>query len=258
MYIPSYITAIVVTGAVAIATAIWSILALAAQRSELPAGAASRIRIGSGVFLGAWLCVVLFFSPPVVPVSPPGVFDLQSAIPFVFAGAVGVFTLLVASSRSLRRTLGAIPLPVLHAVQVWRVLGVVFLVLSAQDRLPAHFALPAGWGDIFVGLTAPLVAIALSRRAPAARSFAVAWNVLGLLDLFVAVGMGSGLLAALLMPGEGTVPPAAAMGALPMILVPAFAVPVSVIIHVLALRRLLQWTTESPALATFDRVYSSQ
>ena len=62
--------------------------------------------------------------------------------------------------------------------------------------------------------------------------------MLGLLDLVVAVGMGSGLLVPLLAPSLGSAPPAAAMGALPMILVPAFAVPVSVLLHLLALGRL--------------------
>jgi hypothetical protein len=68
----------------------------------------------------------------------------------------------------------------------------------------------------------------------------IAWNVLGLLDLVVAVGMGSGFLAPLLTPELGPVPPAAAMGAFPLILVPTFAVPVSVLLHLLALARLLR------------------
>jgi hypothetical protein len=63
--------------------------------------------------------------------------------------------------------------------------------------------------------------------------------VFGLVDLVVAVGMGTGLLAPILMPELGSpVPPAAAMGAFPMILVPTFAVPVSTLVHVLSLRRL--------------------
>jgi hypothetical protein len=61
----------------------------------------------------------------------------------------------------------------------------------------------------------------------------------GLLDLIVAVGMGTGFLAPFLAPGLGSqVPPAAAMGVFPMIVVPIFAVPISVILHLLALGRL--------------------
>jgi hypothetical protein len=67
----------------------------------------------------------------------------------------------------------------------------------------------------------------------------------------------------LLIPGAGHVPPAAAMGALPMILVPAFAVPASLLIHVLALARLRSPqlhavpTAERPEIEPADRVYSS-
>jgi hypothetical protein len=101
--------------------------------------------------------------------------------------------------------------------------------------------LPAGWGDIAIGLTAPLVALALVRRLPGAVPLAILWNVLGLLDLIVAVGMATGLLAPLLAPELGPrVPAAAAMGVFPMILVPMFGVPVAVLLHVLALGRLLR------------------
>jgi hypothetical protein len=51
--------------------------------------------------------------------------------------------------------------------------------------------------------------------------------------------MGTGFLAPFLAPELGPrVPPAAAMGVFPLVLVPAFAVPVSVLLHLLALGRL--------------------
>jgi len=67
----------------------------------------------------------------------------------------------------------------------------------------------------------------------------VSWNVVGLVDLVVAVGMGTGFLAPFFVPELGSrVPPAAAMGVFPPILVPTFAVPVLVLLHLLALARL--------------------
>ena len=126
------------------------------------------------------------------------------------------------------------PLPALVGAQFYRVVGAVFLILLAQGRLPAHFALPAGWGDVAIGIAAPLVALALARGVRGSRALGIAWNTLGLLDLAVAVGAGTGILA----PGLGRVPPAGPMGAFPLILVPAFAVPVSVLLHLLALARL--------------------
>jgi hypothetical protein len=68
---------------------------------------------------------------------------------------------------------------------------------------------------------------------------AFSWNVLGLLDPVVAVGMGTGFLVPLFVPELGDrVPPAAAMGTFPLILVPTFTVPMSVLLHLLALGRL--------------------
>jgi hypothetical protein len=135
--------------------------------------------------------------------------------------------------------LTAASLPTIIGVQLYRIIGLVFVILLAQGQLPAHFALPAGWGDIVVGLSAPLVALALARGAPGGRTLATAWNVFGLLDLVVAVGMGTGFLAPFLAPDLGPrVPPTPAMGVFPLVLVPTFAVPMSVLLHVVALWRL--------------------
>jgi hypothetical protein len=142
-------------------------------------------------------------------------------------------------SPAVRRVLAAASLPALMGVQVYRSIGIVFLILLALGQLPEHFALPAGWGDIAVGLSAPMVALGVARQVKGSRMLAVSWNVFGLLDLLVAVGMGTGFLAPFLLPELGTrVAPAAAMGVFPMILVPNFAVPVSVLLHLLALGRL--------------------
>ena len=46
------------------------------------------------------------------------------------------------------------------SIQVYRALGLIFLVLYAEGRLPGAFALPAGCGDVLVGLLAPIVGIA--------------------------------------------------------------------------------------------------
>ncbi|MDP8960575.1 MAG: MFS transporter, partial [Actinomycetota bacterium] len=61
-------------------------------------------------------------------------------------------------------------------MQLYRVIGAMFLVAFAQDRLPAEFALPAGIGDVAVGLTAPLVAYGLVRRRRWSRRAALTWN----------------------------------------------------------------------------------
>jgi hypothetical protein len=237
--IPWYITLIVIATNTAIAIAVWSILSLAAGRSSIPAAARRGVRIGSAVFLGAWLGAVMLLAPAPASLLAHGPFYITPLIPLFFGASIAIVLLALWRSSTFRRALAAVPLPVLNAVQVYRTIGVVFVILFAQGQLPAHFALPAGWGDIAVGLTAPLVALALARGIPGAHTLAIWWNALGLVDLAVAIGMGTGLLAPLFAPELGTrVPPAGAMGTFPMILVPTFAVPVSVLLHSLALGRL--------------------
>lgn len=56
-----------------------------------------------------------------------------------------------------RRLLLNVDLRWLTGVQLWRVVGTVFLPRCARHELPASFAIPAGIGDVLVGLTAPSV-----------------------------------------------------------------------------------------------------
>lgn len=237
--IPWSITAIILAVNVTIAGAVWRIVAAAARRSGLPPPAERKVRSGSAIFLVGWLGAALLLAPAPASLAGGDPFYLTPLIPLFALGASAVVLVAIRLSPALRRTLGAVSLPAVHGVQLYRVIGATFLVLLALGQVPAHFALPAGWGDVAIGLTAPLVALALVRRAAGSRALAAGWNVFGLLDLVVAVGMGTGFLAPVLAPQLGAhVPPAAAMGVFPLILVPTFAVPVSVMLHLLGLIRL--------------------
>jgi hypothetical protein len=84
-----------------------------------------------------------------------------------------------------------------------------------------------------IGLTAPWMARALSRRPGfAAGRWFVVWNLLGILDLVVAVSIaGLDSTFATGAPGEITVTPMAQM---PLVLVPAFLVPLFLMLHLTA------------------------
>ena len=228
--IPWYITLAVVVTQPLIALAVWRILAASAPRG---------VRIGLAAFLFGWLGLTFVLAPAPATLAGRDPFYLTPLIPIFGVASFAAALLAFGFSPALRRAVEAASLPAIIGVQVYRVLGVMFVILLALGQLPAHFAEPAGWGDIFVGITGPLVAAALLRRAAGARTLAIAWNAFGLLDLLVAVGMGTGVLAPYLMPELGSrVPSAGAMGAYPLILVPTFAVPLSVILHVISLVRL--------------------
>jgi hypothetical protein len=251
--IPWYITLVVSATGVAIAVSLWIIVSRAAGRSDLPPADRRRVRLGTAVFLGVWLGAALLFAPPPASVQGLSPFALAPQIPLFAAASFVTVAIALWRSASLRHALSAGSLPLLIGAQAWRAIGIVFIILLAQGQLPAHFALPAGWGDVAIGLTAPLVGIALARGLRGARALAFTWNAVGLLDLVVAVGMGTGMLAPLLMPELGPrVPAAAAMGVFPMILIPTFAVPVAMMMHLIAIGLLAKRRPE-PRLAPATR-----
>jgi hypothetical protein len=111
---------------------------------------------------------------------------------------------------------------------------VAFVIVMALGDLPWIFALPAGLGDIAIGLSAPFVARALDRDEALER--AVRFNVLGIVDLVVALTIG--FLAGLGPVGLGVTPTTEPLALLPLALVPTVAVPTALTLHVVSLARL--------------------
>jgi hypothetical protein len=166
--------------------------------------------------------------------SSPGAAPWQTGL--AFGTPIVLFTgwvLLTAGGREFVRNADLTLLSGLHA---WRFAGIAFLFGYSQGLLPGLFALPAGFGDIAMALTAPWI----SRRLAADPSFAstrafALWNVAGLLDFVVAVGLGTlstGFLAAV-RPAVSS----ALMQQLPLVIIPAFFVPLLAICHIAALVR---------------------
>jgi hypothetical protein len=143
---------------------------------------------------------------------------------------------LLLRSSTIGRILDATPAWWLVGLQVYRVFGSVFLAGWIAGNLPGIFALPAGAGDTLVGLLALPVALLLRSGARGALGLAVVWNVLGILDLVNAVTIG-----ALTTPGplQLIVPDHVNLvSAYPLVLIPAFAVPLSLLLHATSLRQL--------------------
>src|SRR5881409_2985413 len=84
-------------------------------------------------------------------------------------------------SKNVAAALDAVPPSWLIGLQVYRVLGAVFLVRWAAGQIPGEFALPAGTGDVLVGLLALPVAFYVHSRARGSRAAGYAWNLLGIL-----------------------------------------------------------------------------
>jgi hypothetical protein len=135
-------------------------------------------------------------------------------------------------SATTRAALDAAPLSWLVGVQVYRILGFIFLRLWLHGRLPVYFALPAGIGDMLVGVNALPLAFALRSDSRLARRLALGWNVFGILDLVNAVTKG--ITTALAQVTSNTSP----LLSYPLVLVPAFGVPLSLILHGLSIPQL--------------------
>jgi len=162
------------------------------------------------------------------PDQPPLPLGLAVLIPIV------IFVIWSAVSQPFRQFLLSLNPRMLTIVQAWRIAGFVFLVLYTYDILPGQLALPAGWGDIAIGATAPLVALKLAN--PNHRKSFIVWQLLGITDLVNAVGMG---VAARFINPHGIA--TSAMTVLPMSLIPTFAVPLFMILHFISIAQARQW-----------------
>ncbi len=237
---PDYLPAYVLSGSVAIVVSVL----LGVHRGLKGAGWPDRDRrraVGSmAALLIAWFFAALVPSwlgfyrgtPSRIPTIQYGIL-----IPIV-AGVV-----LFRWWRMLRRVMEGVPQEWIVGVQLYRVLGLIFLVLYATHWLPGVFAWPAGAGDILVGLLAPLVGIAYARRSRAAAGWLRAWNLFGIGDLVVAVATG------LLTSPSGAQmwafdKPNELISAFPLVMIPVFLVPLSVLLHLASLKKLRESETQ--------------
>jgi hypothetical protein len=165
------------------------------------------------------------------PDQPP--FALLTAI----IGPPIVFLIAYAFSANVRTHSLSLDLRLLTAMQAWRVIGAMFLVLMSFDLLPGTFAWPAGLGDLIVGAYAPFVVLALSRHTPGWHTHVVLLNVFGLLDFVGAVGGGvlSGSSPIGILRGDMTTD---ILLALPLSMIPTFAVPLWIVLHIISLIKL--------------------
>ena len=121
---------------------------------------------------------------------------------------------------------------ILIAVHIWRIVGIVFLWGMTQGLLDPAFAIPAGVGDILIGITAIPFAIFLWKGYSWSKYAVVVWSVLGIADLVNAVTLG-----VITNPDFST----STMATFPWILVPTVGVPLALALHGITLYRLRNW-----------------
>jgi hypothetical protein len=149
-----------------------------------------------------------------------------------------VFALWFAASENFRQFALSLNPGILTVAQSLRIVGFTFVLLQARNLLPAVFALPAGYGDMAIGLTATLVAWRLA--SPSHRNGFILWQALGITDLVTAISLGT--TAGLLDPSGPSMVP---LTVLPLSLVPTFLVPLFTIFHVICIAQARNWETAS-------------
>jgi hypothetical protein len=194
----------------------------------------ARLRVGA--WLGGWFALVVIAAAfrlfdPHIGLGVP-------AMGFAVLAPVAALAYAVRRSPAVNAAVLAAPAPLLIGIHAVRVLGLSFVLLYAENRLPAPFAPVAGWGDVLIGVTALPVAWLVSRQAPGWRAVALGWNALGLLDLVSAIVLG-------ITSAEGSPvrvffaePSTAIMSSLPWVLIPAFLVPLLMAIQLAVFHRL--------------------
>jgi hypothetical protein len=149
-----------------------------------------------------------------------------------------LFAVWFAASEGFRKFALGLSARALTYAQTFRIIGVIFVIFAARGVLPAAFGLPAGYGDIFIGLTASIAAWKLAN--PGHRGSFIFWQALGILDLVTAVGVGTTV--GFISPGSVPMTP---MTVLPFSVIPTFLVPLFLIFHIICIAQARGWSVSA-------------
>ena len=203
-------------------------------------------RLTVAAIAGAWVGLASSFGAAgklaVSADTPVPLLGVLFAVPLF---AVGILAL---RSRRVRAALLAIPLPMLIGLNSLRVLGVLFLFLTAAGRLSGPFPFFAGIGDIITGLLAIPLALSVARTGRPSGSVR-SWNIFGAADLVVAVGLGITSAVGSPLQMVHTSVGSYAMQYLPYCLVPTVLVPFYLITHAIVAAQLAAARAAPAALA---------
>jgi len=140
-------------------------------------------------------------------------------------------------SPALQKIFDVVPQHWIIALQFSRIMGYGFLSFYFLGLLPGEFAIPTAVGDILVGFAAPIIAFLYYKKKTYARKIAMIWNYFGLADLAMALTLGP-----ITYPKPFQILPTEIPSTLialnPLVMIPLFAVPLSILLHLFSLRKL--------------------
>jgi hypothetical protein len=248
MPMPSLLTLVILSGSLVMIAAVLIGLGRAFTAPGWASSERSKVLWTVSIVLLVWFAIAIFLAlngAYSVAADRFPTIQFGLLIPIV-AGAAMLF-----GSTTVARVLAAVPMQWLVGIQLYRVIGGVFVVLWLAGSVPGLFALPAGIGDIAVGLTAPVVAARYARDDSQGRGSVAWWNAFGVFDLVVALTLGL-LTSPSPLQMFAFDQPNLIISEFPLILIPTFLVPLSILLH-LAVWLKLAREREAASGSTFAR-----
>ncbi len=169
----------------------------------------------------------------------------------LIAGASGIFSELVpplpqavllglliaelivfALSQGFRNWCLSVDVRALLLFHLTRFVGVYFLILYSEGRLPYEFAVKGGWGDIAAAVCGLVLVLLIKPAGKAGWTLYLLWNALGFIDILFVVVTAARL--AFSEPGSMS-----ELLRFPLNLLLSFVVPIIIFTHVIIFLRLI-------------------
>ena len=232
-HLPAYLWVVTYAEITGIAAATAYALYRGARAAGLDRRVSTRMGLGAAVLVGGWLAASSL-------VAGAGSYRsrLGHGVPWLPLAVLGFFGLLLALTRVplITRALTASGAQQrLLSPHSFRAAGIVFVIAMLLGKLPALFAVPAGFGDIAVGIATPWVARKI-REGSQAKPL-IWFTVLGIADLVSALTLGA--LTGFLQIVHVN-PPATLNADLPLAIIPTVGVPLLLAMHLTSLRVLVR------------------
>jgi hypothetical protein len=171
-----------------------------------------------------WLNVVSF---------PPKVL-LLTTFPYAFL----LFAVLIRTQTYQDITSNA-SLQSIVRLHVFRVIGVFFVLLAAQNALPKPFAYIAGFGDMLTAISCFFVAQAIENKKAYAKKLTFFWNIFGTIDIVFTAVAANVLTKISIDTGSMGVD---TLAVFPFCIIPAFAPPTILLLHWTIFKKLRQFS----------------
>jgi hypothetical protein len=123
----------------------------------------------------------------------------------------------------------------LISLHIFRLIGSAFIILALYDSLPKTFAFIAGFGDVITAITSIFVVFAIKNKAKYTRKLIFVWNTFGLIDIITTAILANVYTKISIDTGVMGVD---TLAKFPFSLIPAFAPPTIIFLHVLIYRKL--------------------